>query len=301
MYQLCAQALGWLAEGRPVWLARVVETVGFSSRDRAAAVAYSPGQPLAGACSPVRPIGNCLRCLTESAERRAVWLTVSEADAARAGLSCGGRARLLIQRWDAALWQELLGGDPVAWSPNWPAGTTIGPTWVVPGQRPAERQRDGLAELGRLVRQGVSQTVLLREPDQVVSALWPQVRLHVVGDGQIADALAANAALLGWQLQVVDGAAGRAGPGGPGGGAQPRPGVSGRALQAALAAGVGYIGALGSRHTQAARAGWLTEHGVVSRPGQPDPRAGRAADRLSHAGRDCPVDPCRNRAGPVRG
>jgi xanthine dehydrogenase accessory factor len=38
--------------------------------------------------------------------------------------------------------------------------------------------------------------------------------------------------------------------------------LSGRALQAALAAEVGYLGALGSRHTQAARAGWLTEHGA---------------------------------------
>jgi xanthine dehydrogenase accessory factor len=33
-------------------------------------------------------------------------------------------------------------------------------------------------------------------------------------------------------------------------------------LQTALAAEVGYLGALGSRHTQAARAAWLTEHGV---------------------------------------
>jgi hypothetical protein len=34
MFQLCAQALAWLAEGRPVWLVRVIETVGFSSWDR---------------------------------------------------------------------------------------------------------------------------------------------------------------------------------------------------------------------------------------------------------------------------
>jgi xanthine dehydrogenase accessory factor len=38
--------------------------------------------------------------------------------------------------------------------------------------------------------------------------------------------------------------------------------ISGSALQAALASSAGYIGALGSRHTQAARAEWLTSHGV---------------------------------------
>jgi xanthine dehydrogenase accessory factor len=186
------------------------------------------------------------------------WLTVTEADAARAGLSCGGRAQLLIQQWDAALWQELSAGQPRCLVTELSAGR-VGPTWVFRGN---EAGTERLAELGRLVRQGVSQTVLLREPDQVVSVLWPQVRVYVVGDGQIADALAANAALLGWRLSVLEELPAELAGADPVVVLSHDLDVSGRALQAALRAGVGYIGALGSRHTQAARAGWLAEHGM---------------------------------------
>jgi xanthine dehydrogenase accessory factor len=38
--------------------------------------------------------------------------------------------------------------------------------------------------------------------------------------------------------------------------------LSGAALVGALRGSCGYVGALGSRHTQSARAHWLTEHGV---------------------------------------
>ena len=84
----------------------------------------------------------------------------------------------------------------------------------------------------------------------------------MVGDGQLAEALAANAALLGWSCVN----------------AEPLPdelsaadnvvvlshdlAVSGRALRTALASDAGYVGALGSRHTQAARADWLRTEGV---------------------------------------
>src|SRR6185437_13802979 len=112
MYQLSAPALDWLAEGRPVLLARVIETVGFSSRHRAAAVAYSPGQPLAGTLFSHAADRELLAILDQFSEDELCWLTVSDAEAAAAGLSCGGRARLLIQHWDAAFWQELSLGRP---------------------------------------------------------------------------------------------------------------------------------------------------------------------------------------------
>lgn len=258
MYQLCAPALAWLAEGSPVLLVRVVETVGFSSRDRAGAVAYSPGQPLAGTLFSGAADRELLDLLDQLTDDGLCWLTVSEAAAAEAGLSCGGRARLLVQRSDASFWQELSTGRPCCLVTELGAGT-VGETWRYQGGGGDDGRR---AELGRLVRQGVNQTVLLHEPDQVVSVLWPEVTVQVVGDGQIADALAANAALLGWQVWVSDEL-----PDGLG-----RTdlvivlshdlALSGRALLAALAAEVGYLGALGSRHTQAARANWLTEHGA---------------------------------------
>jgi xanthine dehydrogenase accessory factor len=98
--------------------------------------------------------------------------------------------------------------------------------------------------------------------------LWPVPALVVVGDGLIADALLDAAHLLGWSARVtaeadvaVSAAAGlhrsdafvvlshdRV--------------VDGPALAAALSGGAGYVGALGSRRTQAARREWLTAHAV---------------------------------------
>src|SRR6185437_17105916 len=241
MYQLSAPALDWLAEGRPVLLARVVETVGFSSRDRAGAVAYSPGQPLAGTLFSHAVDRELLVLLDQFSKDWLCWLSVSEADAAAAGLSCGGRARLLIQRWDAALWQELATGRPSCLVTELTADT-VGETWVYRGGAGTDR----LAEIGRLVRQGVNRTVFLHEPDQVVSVLWPEVTVHVVGDGQLADALAANAALLGWQLRVAGELPAELGRAGLVVVLSHDLDVSGRALQTALAAEVGYLGALGS-------------------------------------------------------
>jgi xanthine dehydrogenase accessory factor len=186
------------------------------------------------------------------------WLSVSEAAAAAAGLSCGGRARLLIQRWDASLWQELSLGRPRCLVTELADGT-VGETWLYAGGAGGNER---LAEIGGLVRQGVNQTVLLREPDQVVSVLWPAVTVHVVGDGQIADALAANAALLGWPVSVADELPDDLGRADLVVVLSHDLALSSRALQAALAAETGYVGALGSRRTQAARADWLTEHGA---------------------------------------
>ena len=79
----------------------------------------------------------------------------------------------------------------------------------------------------------------------------------------IADALVANADLLGWHASVHPSL-----PAGLTPGAadcvvvlEHDLAVSGSALAAALAAGAGYVGALGSRRTQAARAGWLAASG----------------------------------------
>ncbi len=114
--------------------------------------------------------------------------------------------------------------------------------------------------MARLFRSGISQTAL--QGDRLVSGYWPTPRLFVVGDGQIAEALAANAALLGWaclvglelptELTAADNVVVLSHD----------LDVSGATLRSALDSEAGYLGALGSRHTQAARADWLRAHGV---------------------------------------
>jgi len=89
--------------------------------------------------------------------------------------------------------------------------------------------------------------------------------LLIVGDGEVATALAAIAATLGWDPIVVDSLPDATS-------ALPRSesvvvlshhdGIDGPALAAALASGASYVGAMGSRTTQARRRAWMLENGV---------------------------------------
>ncbi|HTZ44056.1 MAG TPA: XdhC family protein [Jatrophihabitans sp.] len=257
MYDIVEAVTRWRAEDRPVTIARLVDAQGIGSREPAAAVAHSPGQPLAGRLFSGAADTQLPELLAGAAGL--VELRVTEPAAAAAGLACGGTARLLAQpagSIPAAAWRQLREQRPVCL-------VTDLDTLITEAYLPADLPRpapEDLAEIARVFRAGASKTAV--RGDLVVSAFWPTPRLFVVGDGQVADALAAGAALLGW-----DCTAGTALPDGLTAAdnvvvLSHDLDVSGRALTAALDSSAGYVGALGSRHTQAARAGWLREHGV---------------------------------------
>ncbi|MFL6163218.1 MAG: XdhC family protein [Jatrophihabitantaceae bacterium] len=260
MYDIVAAVSTWRAQGRPVTVARVVESQGISSKDRAAAVACSPGEPLAG--SLFSGAGNAELPALLAEATGLIDFIVSEPAAAEAGLACGGSARLLAQPADSIpdrAWQQFAEQRPVCLVTDLATAST---EVYLPADLPrAGSGQDGeRAELARVFRSGISRTV--PRDDRLVSAYWPTPRLFVVGDGLLAETLAANAALLGWACLV----------------GLELPGelsaadnvvvlshdldVSGRALRTALASDAGYVGALGSRHTQAARADWLRADGV---------------------------------------
>jgi xanthine dehydrogenase accessory factor len=258
MYDIVEAVLAWRAEGRPVTVARVVDTRGISSRDRAAAVACSPGKPMAGRLFSGAGNGQLPELLAEASGL--VDFTVSEPAAAEAGLACGGSARLLVQPADSVpdrAWQQFAEHRPVCLVTELSSGTTEA---YLPAELPRPAEAGDRAELARLFRTGISQTLL--QEDRLISGYWPTPHLFVVGDGQIAEALAANAALLGWtcesatvlpdELTAADNVVVLSHD----------LELSGRALRTALAGEAGYVGALGSRHTQAARADWLRAHGV---------------------------------------
>src|SRR5207244_4715904 len=102
----------------------------------------------------------------------------------------------------------------------------------------------------------------------VVAVVVPTTRLVVVGTGDRATALHGQAALLGWEAsEVDDGAAAidaikSLGPADALIVLSHDPDVDTPALAAGLASGVGYLGALGSRHTQAGRRDRLVAQGV---------------------------------------
>jgi xanthine dehydrogenase accessory factor len=252
MYDIVAAVSAWRDEGRPVTVARVVDTRGISSRDRAAAVACTPDRPLAG--SLFSGAGNAELPGLLAGVTGLIDFMVTEPAAAEAGLACGGSARLLAQPADSIpdlAWQRFAEQRPVC---------LVSDVETVTTEAYLPSQATDLAELTRLFRSGISQTVLAGE--RLISTYWPTPRLFVVGDGQLAEALSANAALLGWaclvglelptELSAADNVVVLSHD----------LTISGEALRAALSSDAGYVGALGSRHTQAARADWLRTEGV---------------------------------------
>jgi xanthine dehydrogenase accessory factor len=117
-------------------------------------------------------------------------------------------------------------------------------------------------------RRGVTSTSIVSSSSAgadglLVTAVWPVPTLLIVGAGSIADALLAIAGLLGWRCSVADSAetvAAIAGALRAGDGLVVLShdlAVAGPALKSAFSTTVSYLGALGSRRTQAARAEWL--------------------------------------------
>jgi xanthine dehydrogenase accessory factor len=253
MYDIAAEAAAWLAAGRDVRVATVVATRGFSSLAPAASMAWTDGAAAVGS------LGEAIT-VADLAEDGLVEVTVSEEDAVRKGLACGGTASVLVRAATAlpsGTWDLLLAREPLCLVTALPSGDTQAFTAATIGDAYAFGD-----EVPRLFGRGVTATTLTG--DAAVIVLWPVPTLVVVGDGLIADALRDAATLLGWQPHITSDPSAaevlhrsdavvvlshdRA--------------VDGPALAAALAGGAGYVGALGSRRTQEARRAWLSEHGV---------------------------------------
>jgi xanthine dehydrogenase accessory factor len=265
MYDIAEQVRSWLAEGCDVRVASVVATRGFSSGEPVASAAWTSGGRAVGHLVPGLPVQH----LTATG---LVELEVAEQEAQAAGLSCAGAATVLVQPADAfpeETWDRLARREPLCLVVSFldETATTSMYTPATVGTA-----YEFASEVPRLFGRGVSGALTLSaDPVTVAIALWPSTRLVVVGDGLIADALGAQAELLGWRVQVtgdvVDAVAAAAD--------LHRsdafvvlshdPEVDGPALAAALDGGAGYVGALGSRRTQERRHEWLAGRGVPGR------------------------------------
>ncbi len=255
MYEIAEQVRVWLAAGRDVSVAQVVATRGFSSREPGAAAAWTEGDSVG------RVLEGLPAAVLSGRGPGLHEISISDDDAHLAGLSCGGQASVLVQPASALgtdVWDLLAAREPVllVTSVSTGAVTSYGPHTV----------RDAPGDLPRLFGRGVTATQLAG--DSAVVSLWPVPTLVVVGDGLIAEALAGAAALLGWSSEVtadVDAAvraAGRLHRSDAFVVLSHSRDVDGPSLATALAGEAGYVGALGSRRTQAARREWLTAHGV---------------------------------------
>lgn len=255
---------------------------------------------------------------------------------AEAGLSCGGRAELLLQPTDTippALWELLAGRSPAALATRVSgtgraaASQVVAPDGRVWGslEPPASA---AVAEAVRLLEAGHSATRRLTdEAGEVLVEAWvPSPRLVVVGSGELVGALAAQGRLLGWELRAVEDrpaddrhwpALGEALSWAGASAAlvvlSHDPHVDVPALAAGLDAGIAYLGAMGSRRTQSRRLERLAADGRrdeeidrIHRPIGLD-LGGRSAPEVAlaicaevlacHCGRD--ARPLREHTGPI--
>ena len=254
-------------------LARTVAFSGFGARDEREVLVLGDrgerhGRLLGGLADDA-----VLEALRNGERQAVIDVRVDDASADAAGLSCGGRARVLVQRLELLpdeLWDALEEGQPVVLASPLSQGGR--PYVVAPGTAPppppiAAHAADLLA--GRGERQ------LVRDPNQqvVLEAVRPRPHLLIVGGGALADALAAQAALLGWDAVVREGTdegsadtvalAGEAGPHDVLVVLSHDPEVDTPVLAAALQTGRGFVGALGSRATQQARRRRLAAKGLT--------------------------------------
>ncbi|MDT4908466.1 MAG: xanthine dehydrogenase accessory factor [Pseudonocardiales bacterium] len=265
MYEIALSVAACLGAGTRVDVAWAVETHGFSSRDAAEALAITPGGGRVGSVLSGSLNDQLADLAGEGVTGRLVEVRASDVDALVAGLSCGGDARcLLVSAADlpGGLWERLRDREPVCLVTRLDGDQAIDTAMFTP-ETIAEADED----VSRLFNRGVSDTVVAA--DRVVTVLWPVPTLVIIGAGAIAEALAAAAALLGWHTRAITDVTEATGT---------IAGLAvldkvvvlshdeelgGRALAAALSARPGYIGALGSRRTQQARADWLAYRGIV--------------------------------------
>lgn len=245
MYEIALTVSACLRAGTKVDVAWAVEAAPeLGAREPSEALAITPGGGRVGAVLAGALNDQLADLSYKGGPGRLVNLRVSELDAQLAGLPGAGDARcLLVPATDlpAELWERL-------------------------------RRRDPVGLLTRLDGDQVLD-ITLADPEttteHLLTILRPVPKLVIAGGGPVAEALAKAAALLGWHIQTVTDVSSARGL--IAGLAQldqlvvlgHDDDLTGSALEAALTGDVGYIGSLGSRRMQQARADWLAYRGVT--------------------------------------
>jgi xanthine dehydrogenase accessory factor len=226
-------------------------TPGGAPPDPAGALALTPGGGRVGSLLGGALDSQLTVIVSAGVRRRLVDLAVSPVDALVAGLVGVGpdaRVRCLVvpaQDMPSELWDLLRRREPVTLVTRLDGDDVVGVELAD-------------ADPGSLVGPGVVTTVLVPVP-----------RIVVVGTGPVPAAVEAAATLLGWHVQTArDGATASGLVAGLAAldkvvVAAHDDEIAGPALQAALASGAGYIGAVGPRRVQQSRADWLAYRGVT--------------------------------------
>jgi xanthine dehydrogenase accessory factor len=265
VYEIALTVAACLRADTRVDVAWVVQTEGISPVDPTGALALTPGGGRIGAVLGGALNDQLADVAAGGRGGRLLSLRVGRLEAQLAGLESGGEARcLLVDGVDlpAELWDRLRERAPVCLVTRLDGDRVV--ETALYGPETIEAAGDPAA---RLFAAGITGTAVTAE--QVITVLWPVPKLVIVGPGPVADALVAMAGPLGWQAQVLHQVSAAAGVIAGLAGldkvvvAAHDIELAGPALATALEAPVGYIGALGSRRMQEARADWLASRGIT--------------------------------------
>ncbi|MFD3868807.1 XdhC family protein [Streptomyces sp. NPDC058623] len=274
MRELAETARQWVSEGRAGFLARPVTEQGFGPRDPSGAVLVDARGECVGAlyrgvfdAELVAEAG----AMAPGRSARVCEVSVGAGEAVEARLTCGGQAEVLLQPLTEipAEWWELLGtGAGVALVTRLDESAENAVSRVVRvGGTPADDAERRAGELLGTRRPG--RDALYGGSGLVLVEAYPSAP-HVVigGDGELAEVIGKQAALLGWESVTVHTAAEAAKVLGDHRDAaclvllSHEPDFDVPTLKTALTLGIPYVGALGSRRTTARRREGLVAAGV---------------------------------------
>ncbi|MEU3775970.1 XdhC family protein [Streptomyces sp. NPDC032472] len=275
MRGLVETARQWAAEGRAGFLARPVAEQGFGPRDPAGALLLDARGHCVG--SLYRGVFDAelvaeAGAWTPGATARVCEVSVGADEAVGAKLTCGGRAEILLQPLAAVpaeWWQLLDEGVGVALVTRLNEGADHGVSEVVRAvDEPTNDAERRAGELLATRRPG--RDALYGQSGLVFVEAYPSApHLVIGGSGELAEIIARQAQLLEWGADFVAGAA------------EAEKLLAARrdaaclvmlshdpefdvpTLRAALALGIPYVGALGSRKTTARRREELEAAGVT--------------------------------------
>ncbi|HZX54497.1 MAG TPA: XdhC family protein [Ilumatobacteraceae bacterium] len=266
MYRIALSVAACLRAATEVHVAWIVETHGCDELDRSDAVAITPGGGRIGSLASGALDGQLSdRAGTVGDRGRLVDLHISEVDALIAGLSQPCDARCLLVPAAALpgdLWEKLIAREPVCLVTRLEGDEVLDTALFDAATISAAGETAAQLFAGRT-------SAAAFVADAVVSVFWSVPQLVVVGGGPVGEALVKAAGLLGWQTQIANDVATAAGLiAGLAGSdsvvvAAHDVDVAGPALAAALDSDAGYIGALGARRMQQARADWLAYRDIT--------------------------------------
>lgn len=248
-------------------VARVAAMQGFGSRRVGDAALFGPQGPVLGSILG----GGADRAITAAAAElatsggaaRIIGVSIGDEPAVAAGLACGGRADVIVSSMESiprAWWQALASRTPAGLVTDLPGGVAHVVT--------AADTDDGDDDVAALFARG--RPVVEVSVARLVEIWWPTPTVLVLGDAELAGALKRQGELLGWEVVLDDASdrdratrtAAELGPSDLLVVLSHDHEVATPALAAALGGGAGFVGALGSRHTQAERRDRLGRAGV---------------------------------------